>query len=1105
MSDKFTGFDLGPAPEPKPDFAGFDLGPSGGGGASLEPSTGTSRGVLDNAPDDTTLSSTVKGVGTTIIKGLSHIPGMVGDLREGAQYLGRRAVGAFTGDTPEVQQERGEKMRKRAADESGIVGKALNLIPSTDIMPSGHDISSPILKQSGEYKPTSRAGRYAMDAGEAGISMLSPAGALKAGIAKGAGPATGPAVDLAKSVLKTGATPGMIGAGAVGGAAASAATDATGDPLFGMLAAPAAAGAAGVAGSMAAKRFPSSRQGPVRDKAAQIFKENVGDQDKVLGMRTDNDLGTRMTTAEAAGDTKLAKAESELEARDKGFAADLHKIRGEQEAARQQALSTLADPAATPMAIADAYMSQLNDLHTRLGAETAAATAAAAQRRDATVHGANTTFDQTQNALDNRVRTARQGVDQNPLPGAVDRSVRGDAMRDIVEGRDSALGAEVTRLYNAVDPDGQLSVVSQNAADGARRMVQEFDPAVQLATGAQPIIEMVANLPPVMGFGALAKLDKTITAKMADFKNSDRVAHGQLVQLKDLVQADLRNALENQMAWEARAVEAGTMQADQTIGARLAADAQQYMADARTRARTGTGNDATMGSPGVSRSAGAEGEGGPGVRPGDERVPNFTPEDLERYNAAKQRHIDRVTTFRQGPVGDALKTTGFAGDFKQPGSRVAANIFRKGPEGAENLNAWLRAAGDDPQALPIIQDLASASLIDTAKDGLTPARLAAWKRDHGPALARIDELSPGFSNRFDNVATAVQALDDASRAQTTGVRQAARDRDTVVRDAEREHATTVGQIARDESAKVREFESNAGNFLKRDNPEDLVREVGSVLQSRDSATRMGRLINDIGSDPAALEGLRKATSQWLVDNYSNMGISDSGARKLSGRLSPFIEQRETTLRRLYGDEGYGNLTRLADDIDRGVQHVNRKSSPVGSDTAPKIAALLDGLAKQSVDNTTWGFMFAAPVAHAIFDGNWASALGAMALLVDRTAGGAMRTASQKRVQSVLAEAMADPVKGKALLQRALTNDGKPNVKALAPFVAALRAEQPDDDRRERASGGRLTNIIDHAAEAARYVRLAARAKSAHSEKTKEFLNVPDAAVAKALAVAHEAI
>lgn len=353
------------------------------------------RKLLDNAPDDNWLTSTAKAVPTTIIKGLSHVPGMFGDLRESGQYLGRRLMGAFTGETPEQQESRGAKLKKRAYAENPMLAKALSVIPSTDVLPSGQDISKLVMERTGEYVPTSAVGRYAMDAGEAGIGIIAPGGALKSGVTKGAGLATGKTVDLAKSVLKEGAGPKMIGLGGVGGGAASVATDAMGDPLYGMAAAPVAAGAAAIAGKGAVKRFPALSEGSRQDKAGKIFKENVGDVDTALTSDTPNPLGTRMTTAEAWGDTKLAKAEMELEARDKGFAADTHAIRGEQQAARQAHLATLADPQANPKAIADAYIGQLNDLHVRLAQETAEAQAAAAKARDAKVADANAGFDQT--------------------------------------------------------------------------------------------------------------------------------------------------------------------------------------------------------------------------------------------------------------------------------------------------------------------------------------------------------------------------------------------------------------------------------------------------------------------------------------------------------------------------------------------------------------------------------------------------------------------------------------------------------------------------------------------------------------------------------------
>ena len=1095
------------------------------------------RKMLDNAPaTDDWLTSTAKAVPTTIIKGLSHVPGMFGDAIEGGKYLGQRAAGFITGRTPEQQDARRAAYDKRFAEESPLLAKALSVIPSAERwVPSGHDISSKIAKTTGEYEPTSTAGRYAMDAAEAGISMIAPGGGIKAGITKRApgvgsaapkltGFATDKSVDLAKTVLKEGASPKMIGVGTVGGGAASAATDLTGDPLYGMAAAPIASGAAVIAGKSAATRFPSVFESSRQDKAGKIFKENVGDVDRALASDAPNPLGTRMTTAEAFGDTKLAKAEMELEARDKGFAADTHAIRGEQQAARQAYLQTLADPQANPKAIADAYIQQLNDLHVRLAQETADAQAASARTRDSTIQGANTRHDQTQASLEAGVATARQGVENNQLPTGIDRSARGDAARDIANTRDSTLGREVTRLYEAVDPDGNLNVVAENAANGARLMLDKFRPGFEVETAAKPIVDMVAAMPPVVAFNDLVLLDQTITAKMADFKNSDRPAHGQLVRLKGLVQADLRNSLENQMAWQERAVEAGTMRREDTIGAQIARDAQEYMANARASSRANAGNDASVGAPRVPDQAGSEGANGPGVRTGDAGVPNFTPADLERLNAAKQRHIERATTFQEGPVGDALKENGY-GRYTKPGSRVAANIFKRGAEGAENLNAWLRATGDHPEALQIVQDIASASLVDAAKDGLTPQRLAAWKRDHAPALARIDEVVSGFSDRFDNVATAVQALDDASRAQTTGVRQAGRDRDAAIADANRDHTRTVAGTVKDEAAKVRDFESNAGAFLKLDNAQDIVGAVGSILGAKDSATRMGRIIDDLAGDPAGLEGLKRGAATWMIDKFSNIGISDSGARNVSPKLSPFISQRETTLRRLYGDEGYKTLTDLATDIDRGTQHAGRKADHVGPNTAAKLSSMLDDMTKGNIDNMTWTAFFMPTIGHALFSGNWASILGATGLVLDKTAGSAMRTSAQTRVTRILAEAMADPEKGKLLLQRAVDNEGKPNIAVLAPLLSSLRAEQPDDDRakerfkpgnwpasgegltidmKRRAAGGRI-GAIDHEAEAARYVRLAARAKTLHGKKTKSFLKVPDATVAKALAVAHEAI
>ena len=1081
------------------------------GSINLDTPSAVPRGALENAPDDSWLTSTAKAIPTTIIKGLSHIPGQIGDIREGGQYLGRRLVGAFTGETPEQQETKGAKLRARAAAENPLLAKALSVIPSTDVMPTGHDISAPVLKRTGEYVPTSTAGRYAMDAGEAGLSMLGPAGGIKGGVTKGSGFARAPAVDLAKSVLKQGATPTALGLGAAGGAGASAATDAMEDPLYGMAAAPLTSAAAALAGAAAKKRFPMWTDRAATDRAAKQFAKSVGDREGVLNAPETNPLGTKMTTAEASGDINLARSEAALEGTDQTFAARMQKMRGENASTRQQHMQTFADPDANPMALADAYVQQLDALH-RQQAEYARQRLGEAENvRTGTKDFSNKVNQTTQELHDAAVAEARARAEGAPAPNAVDRSTTGDAARELAEEGNRVVGADVTRLYNAVNPDRNLNVVTQGSVGGARQMLEDFNPAVQKKSPGHDYVEMVAALPEVLPFHDLVKLDQTITAGMADFKNTNRAAHGQLTALKDMVQSDLRNALENQIAWEQRAVANGTMAADETIGARLAAEARDYLEQSRSGARTGTGDNAGVGAPGVSATRGTNGEGGgPGVLAGDGPVPNFTPEDLARYTEAKQRHIDRVEGWRSGPVGDALKTSGFSGDYKMPGSKVAATIFKKGDGGGENINAWLRGANGDPQMLQLVQDLASTSLHEAATKagGLTPDVLTKWRNDYAPALRRLDEEVPGFSNRFNDTATARQALEEAETARAQALKASESERAKQHKAADTAYDRTAKDVEKEVAATLREGEQRGAQFTSRDSTEDMRRGVGRVLSADDSAAQIGRILDDVGHDPAAVNGLRKAAADWMVENFAST-VTASGDRGVQPKMSKFIAGREETLRRLYGDEGLQTIQLLAEDMDRTAAHMSARAS-IGSPTSSNMASFAKELLAHAESTSTWNTLTGAIGLHAMMSQSWYSALTTAGLILDKTAGAYARNRAAEKVRGIMSDAMADPAKGKLLLQHAIDAEGRPNMAALAPLLAPIRSEQPDDDRaREsarpaRAEGGRV-GILDHIAEAAKYVRMAARAKADHSRKTESFLKVPDAAVAKALAIAHEAI
>lgn len=177
--------------------------------------------LLSNAPSDSGLSATAKNVGTGIVKGVGDIPGFAGNTSNIADYLLARMQGAITGEPVEkVLEGFKTKDAKYAADVTKrwgtAVGGAMNAVDPHNL-PSGADISNPILARTGAYTPTNEIERLIQGGTEAAVGSLAPG-------------VRGPAPNLLTSAMKT--LPATFGMGTVG----QAATDATGDPLLGMAA-----------------------------------------------------------------------------------------------------------------------------------------------------------------------------------------------------------------------------------------------------------------------------------------------------------------------------------------------------------------------------------------------------------------------------------------------------------------------------------------------------------------------------------------------------------------------------------------------------------------------------------------------------------------------------------------------------------------------------------------------------------------------------------------------------------------------------------------------------------------------------------------------------
>ena len=138
------------------------------------------RGVLSNAPDDTTMSSLAKGTGTAVIKGLAHIPGFAGDIKSlgdaifagmqtGANKLvgGNKTFADYMAENKKLKQDFEEATKN-------------SLIPKIPEPPSGADISNPILEKTGEYKPSSLPAKVGMAGVEGVLGALSPASGVPA-------------------------------------------------------------------------------------------------------------------------------------------------------------------------------------------------------------------------------------------------------------------------------------------------------------------------------------------------------------------------------------------------------------------------------------------------------------------------------------------------------------------------------------------------------------------------------------------------------------------------------------------------------------------------------------------------------------------------------------------------------------------------------------------------------------------------------------------------------------------------------------------------------------------------------------------------------------
>jgi len=486
---------------------------------------------------------------------------------------------------------------------------------------------------------------------------------------------------------------------------------------------------------------------------------------------------------------------------------------------------------------------------------------------------------------------------------------------------------------------------------------------------------------------------------------------------------------------------------------------------------------------------------GPEPEPLPTLSPNMTEEDAVKLKAANAYHAEYIGKFKSGPTGNILKSNGFFNpdgtpQYVMPDSKVAAKVFTSGDTGYETVKKVLSDGNNDPDLIDRMKDIATTRLREMMKgnEHLSPKVLQSWGQKYAGAIRALEEVSPGFTNKFSNMAKATKALGDAQARYINFAKNAQK--------------------------------GAAANLVGAYSPDHVKDIVGGLLKQSDGALQIKNLIAKMKADPslpgeAGIAGLRRAGAEWMKDNLTNYG-KKGGEDIVSGaKLRNFLNSNSDAVRELYGEEGLNNMRRLQADMERTQTAINNASVKGGSDTGQNkyLTAKVVGQGHGSIGAA---MTFAGFEALQHFGLRGAAAVAALAGA--RSVLSSLRAHGISNIQDLYMEALADPKIGAAMLQRGIENNGQLNANAvrnLAKTVKnsglnAIRLSEQDreksDDLEQRKRIGRATGgRIAPEAQADRLINAAERAKKQVNKTTEPLLNVPDDHIIRALNVAQAAI
>jgi hypothetical protein len=752
-------------------------------------------GYLAASPDDSTTETAAKFAATGALRGVSHLPGMVGDVRDLGNYLfdwTQHKVGGRP-----LDEVRAENAANRAKTAKEIYGDGwLRYISPANVLPSGSEVAAGLGKYTGLYDPTTPMGRIGMGALEAAFS--GPVGAIKRGTSvPGAlmeSAAMAPAVAVGGGASTAAAEMGvenpfiLMGAGLAGTAAAQKAAAVAGRGYNATIDAlgpawerrpdvelPDGSVMPGSAGTPILNKLPGV-EGSGWRQAAREFQDITGRGAADPAAARDAALralgtesyelvpGSRATTAQVTGDMGQQVLERALATSNK----EPWLLRmGEQQAAQSRAVrgtAPEADIQALPRRLAESKQQMIQALDDHIARLTTdAADRASALGGLGGPAAAGSRIEQAMRPIWENALAKAQSATEG-LGGTERAAINGARLRDAVQAVYGQAKSAADVLWNDFrNRYWEHAVPVRNvleAAKDVRGQIGKYGAMLGDSTEGRLLSSLSAEKP-LMTLGQIDDLRKAVGKMISDFEptmadRGDAPALARMRRLYGALNEALDTASEKLINTEKAAVAKGEMRPEDTTAAFeqwVLNELRQYRANQGTvdLAATGTGDGRSAGTTELSPAPGGEGQGrGPmGRAPGAEGVPDgaplLPPEGARAYRDAR----DAAAQYLR--LDDSLAGTVRRADLP---SEVPAIVFRQGPKGADTIREIRAQIGaDNPNFEAGLREAATRSLRDSgavdANGVLNPERYAAWARRHAEALSEIPDTARAIRDAAD--------------------------------------------------------------------------------------------------------------------------------------------------------------------------------------------------------------------------------------------------------------------------------------------------------------------------------------------------------------------